>query len=332
MKKSYFVVFLILSCSLFMGLKTLLDKIPRSKIPGASIIYIPSGKYLKYATFGYSSFMADLVYLWAIQYYSDYTIAERYDHLDHVFSIIAELDPRYLDPYELGAIIAVYEARDPHLAIKVLGRGLEKNPDQWIFPFQAGHYAQMLLKDYDRARQYYKKAMEIEDAPSQTQRLYANAAYRTEDFETALQSWLEIFQQSEDERIKKIASNHLYQVRSAIDIRATNQAVEKFRESYGRYPESLDRLIREGFLASLPKDMEPMDLYHMLRVTVEEGKKNYREQIQSQLRSKGYSQIFLSLLEDAADLVSEDLKTHLRERVAVPAMMEVGNEACADER
>jgi HD-like signal output (HDOD) protein len=70
---------------------------------------------------------------------------------------------------------------------------------------------------------------------------------------------------------------------------------------------------------SLPKDMEPMDLYQMLRATVEEGKKNYREQVQSQLRSKGYSQIFLSLLEDAADLVSDDLKNHLRERVSAPA-------------
>ena len=70
---------------------------------------------------------------------------------------------------------------------------------------------------------------------------------------------------------------------------------------------------------SIPKDMEPMDLYQMLRATVEEGKKNYREQVQSQLRSKGYSQIFLSLLEDAADLVSDDLKNHLRERVSAPA-------------
>jgi HD-like signal output (HDOD) protein len=70
---------------------------------------------------------------------------------------------------------------------------------------------------------------------------------------------------------------------------------------------------------SLPKDMAPMDLYHMLRATVEEGKKNYREKVQIQLRSKGYSQIFLSLLDDAADLVSDDLRTHLRERVATPA-------------
>ena len=26
--------------------------------------------------------------------------------------------------------------------------GLAKNPDQWIFPFEAGHYAQM-AKDYE---------------------------------------------------------------------------------------------------------------------------------------------------------------------------------------
>jgi hypothetical protein len=82
---------------------------------------------------------------------------------------------------------------------------------------------------------------------------------------------------------------------------------------------------------SLPKDMAPMDLYHMLRATVEEGKKNYREQVQSQLRSKGYSQIFLSLLEDAAALVSDDLKTHLRERVAAPANSGMGNPSCACE-
>jgi HD-like signal output (HDOD) protein len=82
---------------------------------------------------------------------------------------------------------------------------------------------------------------------------------------------------------------------------------------------------------SLPKEMAPMDLYHMLRATVEEGKKNYREQVHFQIRSKGYPQIFPSLLEQAADLVSNDLKAHLRERVAALESMGMGHEACADE-
>ena len=62
---------------------------------------------------------------------------------------------------------------------------------------------------------------------------------------------------------------------------------------------------------SLPENMAPMDLYHMLRATVEEGKKNYREQIHTQLRSKGYHEIFPSLLEQASNLVCNDLKAHL---------------------
>ena len=191
MKKGFLVILLILSCSLFMVLKTNTDKIPRSKVPGASIIYIPSGKYLKHAAFGYTSLMAVLVFIWAIQYYSDYTIAERYANLDHIFSIIAELDPRYLDPYEMGAIIAVYEARDPYLAFKVLDRGLEKNPDQWIFPYQAGHYAALTIKDYDLAQKYYDKAMKIEGAPPIVKRLYADAAFKGTDYQTSWQNWLE---------------------------------------------------------------------------------------------------------------------------------------------
>ena len=250
---------MIVSCASFLGLKTITDEIPRAHVPGASIIYIPSGKYLKHATFGYSSLAADLIYVWAIQYYSDYSIADRYDHLDHIFSIIAELDPRYLDPYEMGAIIAVYEARDPYLAFKVLDRGLEKNPDQWIFPYQAGHYAASILKDYELARQYYKRTMEIQGAPDIAKRLYADASFKGMDYQTAWENWREIYETTEDERIKKIASNHLYQVKSAMDIARIEEAIEKYREKFGRVPGNLDQLVRTGFLISVPKDQDDND-------------------------------------------------------------------------
>ncbi len=256
MKKIILILIVILSCGLFMGLKIFTDKIPRSKIPGASIIYIPSGKYLKPAAFGYSSLAADLVYIWAIQYYGDYTIAERYNHLDHIFSIIAELDPLYLDPYEMGAIIAVYEARDPYLAFKVLDRGLEKNPEQWIFPYQAAHYAAMWLRDFDLAREFYKKAMEIEGSPPIIKRLYADSAFKGMDYQTAWQSWQEIYQSTDDERIKKIASNHLYKVKAAMDIYIIEEAIKKFRQKEGRLPENLIQLVRAGILASLPVDLD----------------------------------------------------------------------------
>lgn len=252
----FLVILLILSCGIFMSLKVKTDNISRKKIPGSSIIYIPSGQYLKFATFGNSSLLADLIYVWAIQYYSDYTIPDMYEYLDHIFSIINELDPSYLDPYDIGAVIAAYEAQDLDLALKILDRGLEKNPEQWLFPYMAAHYAQMIKKDHKLAQEYYKKAMNIEEVPPIVERLYANAIFKSMDYKRALQTWLEIYKTAKDERIKKIASNHLYNLTATIDIQKINEAIEKFKESYGRNPMELSQLVRAGFLDSLPKDLD----------------------------------------------------------------------------
>ncbi len=252
----FLVILLILSCGIFMSLKVKTDNISRKKIPGSSIIYIPSGQYLKFATFGNSSLLADLIYVWAIQYYSDYTIPDMYKYLDHIFSIINELDPSYLDPYDIGAVIAAYEAQDLDLALKILDRGLEKNPEQWLFPYMAAHYAQMIKKDHKLAQEYYKKAMNIEEVPPIVERLYANAIFKSMDYKRALQTWLEIYKTAKDERVKKIASNHIYNITTTIDIQKINEAIAKFKESYGRNPMELSQLVRAGFLDSLPKDLD----------------------------------------------------------------------------
>jgi HD-like signal output (HDOD) protein len=79
---------------------------------------------------------------------------------------------------------------------------------------------------------------------------------------------------------------------------------------------------------SLPEAVAPMDLYHMLQATVEAGKRNYREQVQDQIRSKGYDEIFPALLEQSANLIFNDLKAHLHERDT--AINSAVNEALAD--
>jgi tetratricopeptide (TPR) repeat protein len=265
------VVFLFATCASFMALKTKTDAIVRRKVPGASIIYIPSGKFLRYATFGYSALAADLIYLWAIQYYSTPTIDDRFDHLDHVFAIINELDPRYQDPYEVGAMIAVDGARELHdkgsgkaaMAISgafaILDRGAANNPDQWVYPFNAGHIALMTLKDYPLAEKYFTQCIKIPGAPEFVERLRANAIYKKGDLETSWDTWLEIYRRAPDERTKTIASNHLYQVKSAIDTRGLEEAAEKFRERYGRWPSELADLVRARVLPALPKDLDGRD-------------------------------------------------------------------------
>lgn len=259
MKKSKIILIILLSFISFMGLKIHIDTISRVKVPGSSIIYIPSGKYLKYATFGFPELAADLIYLWAIQYYSDYSIPDRFEYLDHIFSIIAELDPKYIDPYHVGSLIAVMEAKDLKLALKILERGFEKNPDQWLFPFLAGHYAQMYGNDFQLARSYYKQAMEIEGAPVFTERLYANAAFKSNDYKTAWEDWLNIYENAPDEDTKKIASNHLYNIKATIDKIELEKAITMYKEKFGHFPEDLTRLVQAGYIKNVPKDLDNKD-------------------------------------------------------------------------
>jgi tetratricopeptide (TPR) repeat protein len=191
------ILFLFATSASFMALKIRTDKIVRRKVPGASIIYIPSGKFLRYATFGYSALAADLIYLWSIQYYSTPTIDDRFDHLDHVYAIINELDPRYQDPYEVGAMIAVEGAQELQAmraekaakaitdAFAILDRGAANNPDQWVYPFNAGHIALMTLKDYPLAEKYFTQCMKIPGAPEFVERLRANSIYKKGDLKTS---------------------------------------------------------------------------------------------------------------------------------------------------
>lgn len=255
MSKTAAILILIVSLALFAGLKLELDRIPRAEVPGASILYLPKGTFLQYMSFGNRTFMADLIYLWAIQYFSNTRVPDRFNHLEHVFNIISELDPPYEDPYRIGSIIALYDARDLEKAYRILDLGLERNPENWIFPWLAGHYAQS-GKDFETARSYYRKAMEIEGSPQILRRLYANAAAELDDHVTAYRHWLDIYTSTEDERVKKIAFNHLYRSKAALDIEALTRAIAAYRQRFGINPPDLQELVNVGLIESLPTDLD----------------------------------------------------------------------------
>jgi len=221
------------------------------------LLYLPSGKYLRALAPGYREVLADAVYLWSIQYYSSYDAGERYQYLDHIYSsVITELDPHYQDPYLIGALIMALEAKDVEMALKLLDKGIEANPDDWLLAFEAGFYCYDTLHDYPRAAKYFDRAALVPGAHPLVQRMRAEMFNKMGDRRTSWRYWLEIYRTSTDQYTRFVAFRHVHDLKIQVDTEDLREAVGAFSARSGRNPASLDDLVRAGLIDRVPKDPE----------------------------------------------------------------------------
>lgn len=222
---------------------------------GAShhLLYLPNGRYLRLAALGNAPLLADVIYLWSIQYYANYQIADRYAYVEHVYSgIITELDPHYFDPYWLGALILSVEAGSLDKALALLDKGFANNPEKWIFPYLAG-WECSTAKRYDRAIGYFKQAAAVPSAPPDVQRLVAGMYQKAGDAQTALAEWKRIERETKDPSVRKVAENRVNALTVDLDLERLRGAIERYRVERGAAPVRLEDLVRARVLSVLPE-------------------------------------------------------------------------------
>jgi len=226
-------------------------------IPAESLLFLPTGQYLKAASLGYGNLVADVIYLWSIQYYGHHRTSEGRRYLWRIFEVITDLDPNYQDAYVTGALIMASDMDDPETAIQLLERGARNNPDDWIYPVEAATYAWLTLKDYPRAAGYFDRALELPGTPPIVRRIRAGMDEFAGNLQQALGLWVDIYRDAVDrgdERIQAVAWQHIYDIDVEIDLGELRGAIAAFRERTGRLPAALPELVRAGLLASLPLD------------------------------------------------------------------------------
>jgi hypothetical protein len=67
---------------------------------------------------------------------------------------------------------------------------------------------------------------------------------------------------------------------------------------------------------ALPDEIDPLKLIDQLGKTIEEGQEICREELRTKMRSKGYKEVFGTLLKKASRLIYRDLKNILHERAS----------------
>ena len=227
------------------------DRIRETWQPAYPLLFLPNGRYLGAASFGYRVVLADAIYLWSIQYYGHRRTVEGRNYLWHIYDVITDLDPHFVDAYTTGALVMASDMDDTAMAIRLLDKGIDNNPDEWRLPMEAGWYCYLRLEDYGCAEHYYQMAIDKPDAPPFAARLRAHMVARQGDLRDAVLAWEAIRQEAEedgDEQTVAIAHQHVYDLTVRISTEEVEAGLARFRERLGRDPEDLAELTRRGFV------------------------------------------------------------------------------------
>lgn len=174
------------------GSRAALVRLSREAPRAPGLLYLPNGKHLKALSLGHAGLVADALYLWAIQYYSDYQRGDRFRYVEQVFGgVIGELDPHFVEPYWLGALILIVEAGDLEGGLRLLDKGFAENPTQWILPYMAAFECER-TRDYARAARYLDAASRVPGAPPHVRRMKAGMLQRAGDRREAIELWRQI--------------------------------------------------------------------------------------------------------------------------------------------
>jgi hypothetical protein len=257
---------LLLCCLLFPGFAgvwKLQEKID-AQLDGmhqeADDLVLRSGKLLKAMSLEYAPLMADLYWTRVVQYYGDK--AERHDPnfelLWPLLDVTTTLDPNLLVAYRFGSMFlsesAPQGAGRPDLAIQLIQRGIQANPEYWRFYEDLGFVYYFELHDYEKASATFLEGSKRPGALPWMKVLAAKVSDQGDNFETSAFLWNEIYTSTTDGQMKENAATHLQLLKSDKDCEAIDAASSEFEKKNSRQPASIQELVGAGFLKGVPVD------------------------------------------------------------------------------
>jgi len=229
-------------------------------------LYLPSGRYLKWASLGCTTLMSDLLYIWSIQYY----FVEREDqfhHLARFYDVVTDLDPRYLEAYDIGSLTLAWSAGHAKEGLALLDKGVRANPRDWSIAFEAGYYARQYLGDKKTSLRYLEEATKRPGAPKYVSRWYYSTLAATGQAAPAelLAFWHGVRDNASSVYEKDAANRHIEDITNRIQLDLVRQALARFKAAKGNWPVTLEDLVRGGQLGAVPDtpDGQPYQYDHL---------------------------------------------------------------------
>lgn len=228
---------------------------PRIPSPKIEPAYVPSSRFLAFASLGYRNVMADLLWFQATNYFGkQFRRSRSYPWLARMCDIITDLDPRAAHVYRFAGAILPWEAKQPEEGVRLLVKGANALPGDWILPFYAGFTYYYFLDDIPQAADMMRRAAARPNAPPIAHRMLTRLLHRQRATESAVLFLEELLRTTKDETVRRSIEEHLLEARFTQAIETLQEAAEEYRRTYGLAPHTVDDLVRAGTLRSPPVD------------------------------------------------------------------------------
>lgn len=164
------------------------------------VVFVPSPGFYKNFSPGVRATLADVYWLYTIQYYGEHLKSDhRLDSLPAMVRLVTALSPHFTEAYFFGAF-AMIDVGRPAVAYALLQQGFKANPNDWRFPFYLGFFAYTYASGVHKdqvAAQWYAAAARLPGAPEFVPRMAAELATRGSSRQTAIDLWTQVYCQGD---------------------------------------------------------------------------------------------------------------------------------------
>lgn len=220
--------------------------------------YVPTTTVVKAASADQKELVGALLVMKVLMYFgglvdkeqNELPIPPDYPAMSRMIHGAVQLDPYNMDAYYFGQAILVWDVGKVELANELLDYGMRYRTWDWSLPYFAGFNHAFFLKDYAGAARYYEQAGKLSGSD-----LFKNLAgrYLQESGKTDM-ALAYLYAMEKGEKNPAVKKSFRTRIMAFQEVRHIEIARDRYRQKVGRLPASLEVLIKDGYLRSLPVD------------------------------------------------------------------------------
>lgn len=237
-----------------------IDAVWNAQARASELLLAPEGTMMRRFCLGHEGLLASIYWTRVVQYFGRKRVDQsvNYELLAPLLRITTDLDPQLIIAYRFGAIFLTEKtprgAGKPQEALQLLRKGIVANPDYWRLWQDLGFIYYWDLKDYETAARVFKAGSERPGAFIWMKVMAAAIAGAGGAMSTSRLMWTQIYEETENEQIRKSAEEHLAALRAQEDIGQLNALLAEFQRREGRAATSWRDLVDAGLLRGVPRD------------------------------------------------------------------------------